>query len=278
MVDFLIEHWFITAVIIAIVIYVLNSEGSSRQSFEQRQLNDIKFRADYLRKAEIGKLIEFKLTKIHNLLLLSPSDFQDAVIHMYSELGYEVTHPLHINNKGKNAILIKDGKKYLVECKRWDLAKKVGRPDLMKFFAAIKEERAEKGFLITTGQFTSTAYEYASKNQIELVDGYKLVDLMKTTFHEKVDDIQIKLMCQQCGDIVNFNLSDEGTAGLCKKGHQVEFKLKSWELSPSELKIRQYCPRCGGTLKLRTGKYGEFWGCSNFNKRNRCTYTKPINK
>ena len=24
------------------------------------------------------------------------------------------------------------------------------------------------------------------------------------------------------------------------------------------------CPRCGGNLVLRNGKYGEFWGCSNF--------------
>ena len=30
------------------------------------------------------------------------------------------------------------------------------------------------------------------------------------------------------------------------------------------------CPRCGGQLVLRSGKCGEFWGCSNFP---RCRYT-----
>lgn len=30
------------------------------------------------------------------------------------------------------------------------------------------------------------------------------------------------------------------------------------------------CPRCGGRLIVRTGKYGPFWGCSNFPK---CRYT-----
>ena len=30
------------------------------------------------------------------------------------------------------------------------------------------------------------------------------------------------------------------------------------------------CPRCGGNLVFRNGKYGKFWGCSNYPK---CTYT-----
>lgn len=31
------------------------------------------------------------------------------------------------------------------------------------------------------------------------------------------------------------------------------------------------CPRCGGNLVLRNGKYGEFWGCSNYPK---CKFIK----
>lgn len=39
-----------------------------------------------------------------------------------------------------------------------------------------------------------------------------------------------------------------------------------------EEKLRQnICPRCGGDLILRYGKYGEFYGCSNFP---RCRFTK----
>lgn len=33
------------------------------------------------------------------------------------------------------------------------------------------------------------------------------------------------------------------------------------------------CPRCGGELVRRNGKYGEFIGCSNFP---RCRYTQKI--
>lgn len=33
------------------------------------------------------------------------------------------------------------------------------------------------------------------------------------------------------------------------------------------------CPKCGGTLIERNGKYGRFYGCSNYPK---CKYTKNI--
>ena len=33
-----------------------------------------------------------------------------------------------------------------------------------------------------------------------------------------------------------------------------------------------HCPRCGGILMLRTGRYGKFYGCSNYP---RCKYTHP---
>lgn len=38
-----------------------------------------------------------------------------------------------------------------------------------------------------------------------------------------------------------------------------------------ENKIEQgFCPRCGGKLVYRKGKYGDFWGCSNYPK---CRFT-----
>lgn len=37
--------------------------------------------------------------------------------------------------------------------------------------------------------------------------------------------------------------------------------------------INNCCPKCGSNLIKRTGKYGEFYGCSNFPK---CKYTKKV--
>ena len=33
------------------------------------------------------------------------------------------------------------------------------------------------------------------------------------------------------------------------------------------------CPKCGGKLRIRNGKYGKFYGCSNYPN---CEFTKPL--
>ena len=38
------------------------------------------------------------------------------------------------------------------------------------------------------------------------------------------------------------------------------------------INIQNKCPFCGGELTLRNGKYGRFWGCSNYPK---CKVTRP---
>lgn len=37
--------------------------------------------------------------------------------------------------------------------------------------------------------------------------------------------------------------------------------------------IKMKCPFCGGALVLRSGKYGQFWGCSAYPK---CRFTRPV--
>ena len=40
-----------------------------------------------------------------------------------------------------------------------------------------------------------------------------------------------------------------------------------------DFETNDVCPRCGGTLVKRNGKYGTFMGCSNYPK---CRYIKKI--
>ncbi len=56
-----------------------------------------------------------------------------------------------------------------------------------------------------------------------------------------------------------------------KKRHISEVKEK---VNKKELALDSgLCPRCGGTLMVRNGKYGYFFGCSNYPK---CKYTRPV--
>lgn len=53
---------------------------------------------------------------------------------------------------------------------------------------------------------------------------------------------------------------------LEKKYKEVEKKVE---------KTDKKCPECGASLVIRMGRYGRFYGCSNFPK---CKYTRPIKK
>ena len=52
---------------------------------------------------------------------------------------------------------------------------------------------------------------------------------------------------------------------ISTKEHVENIKEQQWNVEHG------ICPRCGGKLVLRKGKYGEFWGCSNYPK---CRFIK----
>lgn len=58
---------------------------------------------------------------------------------------------------------------------------------------------------------------------------------------------------------------------------QINVTIEAKEKHVEEIKERTegtVCPLCGGQLKLRSGKHGSFYGCSNYPK---CRFTRQIN-
>lgn len=64
--------------------------------------------------------------------------------------------------------------------------------------------------------------------------------------------------CQRCGS----GLQTKGQFRLCEN-RRCDY-------------VEPICPACGGALSLRKGRYGEFWGCSNYRKEAEmgCTHTE----
>ena len=54
--------------------------------------------------------------------------------------------------------------------------------------------------------------------------------------------------------------------------NQQVFERLGEELKNGEKPLK-VCPRCGGTLKLRNGKFGSFFGCSSYPD---CRYTENV--
>jgi len=56
-------------------------------------------------------------------------------------------------------------------------------------------------------------------------------------------------------------------AEISIKEHVENIRTQQWNLEHG------ICPRCGGNLILRNGKYGRFWGCTNYPK---CKFIKKV--
>lgn len=104
----------------------------------------------------------------------------------------------------------------------------------------------------------------------------------KTIGNDYVDTLPIaRLYLPQLGhhtlsDLADYyGISSDGAHRAlfdCRMNQQIFERLAEEMKNPSEeAKKVKKCPRCGNPLKLRNGKFGEFWGCTGYPD---CKYTK----
>lgn len=109
---------------------------------------------------------------------LTSEIFEDEMAEVFRRLGYEVKQTPYVNDHGRDAIMHKDGKKFLLECKRYAAGRTSGRPELQKFHSAIMTDKADRGFFVTTGGFTTGAKKFAASEPIGLISGETLLKIM----------------------------------------------------------------------------------------------------
>jgi restriction system protein len=239
-----------------------------RQAAEHKQRREearrIEGEADTLRYNEHARLSKLKTHDLDRLLALTPQQFEDAVAAMYRALGFSVTQTPTSNDFGRDLILKKHAKTTFVECKRYATDKFIGRPALQKFYAAIVTMKADTGIVVTTSGFAATAEEFAAQNNIELVDGQKLTDLMRRAF-PRTDEAGVYYQtCRICGDVVAFDLGTNTSELLCRNGHKAVKDMSEDLLSVKLISDVPYCRKCGKRMRLVTGRRGKFWGCSGY--------------
>ncbi len=239
---------------------------------ENERLNRLKLSK---RDAEI-KLIELIRTKnVKKLELLiesNPYEFEGTIAKLYIKLGYKVKQTPKSNDKGKDLIMQKSGKKYLVECKRYSKNNLVSRPELQKFYAACVEENAEIGYFITTSDFTSSAKKYPNDifNKIVLINGQSLILMMEKAYPDSLQNDQYDVICDQCGEVLKFNLNSNSDQ-KCRLGHLVQTNID--EVIKGNFETTNYvfldpkCPICDSRMRRIKSKYNKkdfFGGCTKY--------------
>lgn len=243
------------------------------QSVEKEKRDKIRKDAQTLVAGQAARYVEQNIKSLTHLRQINPRDFEDVIGEMYRRLGYQVKQTPYSNDKGKDLILKKNGKIYLVECKRYSEDNTVGREQLQKFFAAIYQESADMGFFVTTSTFKSTAIEYAKEmGRIELINGTQLAQMMRTAFPEKSQGEIFSLMCQECGKVVQFNYKDCDQPMHCPDGHIIANDFEKHVQSTYLVRTAPVCPDCKTSMR-RVARSGRkpFWGCSSYPK---CKRTK----
>lgn len=118
-------------------------------------------------------------------------------------------------------------------------------------------------------------------NFISIVVFTNNADLRINTTHNVIYISQIKSLIKEYIDI-KFSESDvqkicekvfllNVLSSKARKRHITE--VKSTIANKQSLLQQGICPRCGHNLVLRRGKYGKFFGCSNYPK---CKFTKNL--
>ena len=102
------------------------------------------------------------------------------VAEAYRRLGYHVEYCLGRGaDGGVDLTLHKDGHRFLVQCKQWKVFS-VGAPVIREMFGLMTADKADQAIIVTTGNFTRDAKNFAAGKPIQLVDGPQLLALVQT--------------------------------------------------------------------------------------------------
>jgi restriction system protein len=130
-------------------------------------------RAERLRRQ--GRRAEAKLAQLDTL---TPEGFEEFVGELFDALGYTVELVGGTGDEGADLRLARGGLEAVVQCK-YRSRGVVGSPELQKFLGTIHHHRCRKGFFVTTRTFSIAAERFAADHPIELIDGPRLVELVK---------------------------------------------------------------------------------------------------
>lgn len=102
--------------------------------------------------------------------------FEELVMSMYEELGYECAKTPVSNDYGTDIIVETPVGKFSIQCKRQ--TSNVGIKAVQEVYGSLPKYGAVKGIVVSTSGYTANAVELAKYCNIELIDGNKLWEMI----------------------------------------------------------------------------------------------------
>lgn len=194
-----------------------------------------------------GGLLVDSQSGIESIQKLTWREFEELLCEAFRREGYAVEHTGTDGPDGGIDIRLQKGKsRVIVQCKHWK-RQQVGVAIVREMFGLLHSEKADAVFIVTSGSFTDDAFGFASRNDIRLIDGPKVVQLIQAV--QKSDSKQ-RISSSQ--PLQSSNVSTE---------QPIDHKAIEIPL----------CPTCGSEMTRRTATRGArsgkpFWGCLAYPK------------
>jgi restriction system protein len=134
-------------------------------------------------------ILNFKRTKLYDKTSRSVSqnslgnmswqDFEFLVGEYFRRRQFSVEKTKSGADGGVDLIAAKGTEKYLIQCKHWK-ANKVGVNVVRELLGVMVGVGATGGFVVTSGEFTKDAIDFAKANNILILDGKELLKSMRS--------------------------------------------------------------------------------------------------
>ena len=150
-------------------------------------------------------------------------------------------------------------KNFISECDKYENLRYFANASVHSKFIVIDDIA-----IISTCNFTPTEFVYLENVKIDHFENIK--DLSYSGTFSEVGQFIIVKNINLCNDlIVQFNhICNRTSTYEHQKRKSVKFNINAQN---------RKCPKCGSNLVKRNGRYGDFFGCSNFPN---CRYTENI--
>ena len=119
-----------------------------------------------------------KVRSSNDLVDLSPREFEEMVVQLFSVYGHQAKRTGKAGDHGVDVVVkTKKGERLVVQCKNWRGT--VGESVIRDLYGVVHHEKADRGIVIASSEFSKSAIEWARGKPISLYNGQKFLKLWK---------------------------------------------------------------------------------------------------
>lgn len=221
------------------------SVGAIMSAFKQYQANQL--HADVANRAD-------------GLAQISWREFEVLVGEYFRRQGFEVIEGGGNQPDGGIDVHLRKGSdRYLVQCKHWR-ARRVGVEPVREMYGVMAARRVAGGYVVTSGDFTPDAVEFAKGRELLLINGKALRSGIK-------GQAGIRATPAAASARRADGISTRNTTPIVNQPNEQDH-------------LQPLCPICEAPMVIRQARTGpnagnSFWGCSQFAKT-KCKGTRTV--